>query len=383
MRYSFCKFDSGELNDFLSLFNINILRYPIIKNQKHFRDYTKGFRPNKLPMSILSKIYYDEINQELNSPIQRYLTDITKDYFKDTKIEEIMDSLDEKNQHEVLNELFKEIISSGLFIKPSQIFTLGDVDVDENLIKAFDGILKFTIDIKSEIKKDCESNLSKIYGEKNDKLKEQLIKISKEISKEKNKCKDLEKKDAQKDLIINSRENENSILIDKLNKLGREIDSYEEKIIDLEKKALLIEKKESEIKELKEINTQLEEKIFLLEEISLSPETTRILSAEVLDDLRNEEIKEDEFIYNAKNMFSKEEVLNDSWESLSRNENDKLKIIIDKMNNNKCNHKDIEILDEIEDCIQYKYIMIKALKVLFYKYLEQESIKKTIDQNFK
>ncbi|MDD4781858.1 MAG: hypothetical protein PHT02_14815 [Tissierellia bacterium] len=382
MRYSFNKFNSDELNDFLSLFNINILSYPISKNQKHFRNYIRGFRPNKLPIKILSKIYYDEINQEINSPLQRYLTDITKDYFKNTKIEELIGSLDEKDQYETLIEIFKEIISLGLFVKTSHIFTLAEVDVDKNVLKAFDEILKFTIDTKNEIKKDCESNINKTYEEKYNKLNEQLIKTSNELSKERSKLKDLEKIKTQKELIISSRENENNLLIQKLNKLNREVETYEEKVIDLEKKVQCIEKKESEIKELKKINTQLEEKNYLLEENSLSPETTRILSTEILEDLRNEEIKEDKFISDARKIFSKEETLDVSWEGLSRKEGIKLRIIIETMKNNKCNHNDIEILDEIEDYIQYKYIMIKALKVLFYKYLEQESTKKTIDQNF-
>jgi len=383
VRYSFHKFDFDELNDFLTLFNISILSLPIGKNQKHYRNYIKGFRPNKLPLRILSKIYYDEINQEINSPLQKYLTEITKDSFKETKIEELVDSLNVENHYTILVEIFKEVCSTGFNILPSRIFKLADIEVDDNLAKTFDEILEFSINEQNEIKKDCENNFNKLYEEKSSKLTEQLNKCNGDLSKEKNKLRNLEKIEMQKDLMISSREKENNLLIGKLNELNQKIENNKEEVRDFEKNRAYIEKLEIEIKKMKSTILQLEEKNFLLEENSLSPETAHILSAEVLEDLRKQEIKEDEFISKAKNVISKDETLDMTWKSLSSDENVNLNIIIEIMKNNKCNNEDIAILDEIEDCIQYKYIMIKALKVLFYKYLEQKSCKKTIDQNFK
>jgi len=181
---------------------------------------------------------------------------------------------------------------------------------------------------------------------------------------------------------MDSHKAENNLLIDKVKQASVEIEAYKEKLHDFGTKKIFISKLQAEVSKLKKQIMELEEDIAILEEHSLSPEMVRDMCKEVLEDIKAEGIEEEEFFSEASNIFSEDETISVSWGKLSVDEERKLDKIIKKMECNYVENEDIVLLDEIENNIQYKYMLIKGLKVIFYKYLEQETANKTIDQKF-
>lgn len=382
MKFKLQNLSSEDIKDVLELYSDNILSKPIMENNKHFEKYTKGFRLNKLHRYILDKIYCDEIQKDDESKLGNYLIYLLKNTFSGTKIVELVEKADNCDVLETAIELQKEIFVAKLTIFPTHIFMLADIEVDERIKKVIINYNHFFIDEKVRINEECEKRISAIYEEKNEKLRIQCEKCSSELTIEKNKSKVLDRLAKQKDSNIDSINKENSLLIDKLNQTNAEVKIYKTKLCDYDAQIKLNSKLQEINKELKKQIENLEGDCDKLKESFLSPEIVRSMCDEVLDDLRSKGIEEKVLIEKANNIFSENETLSTSWEKLSIDEIDKLGEITRKMGNNYIENDDIELLDEIENNIQYKYMLIKGLKVVFYKYLENEIAKGTIDQMF-
>lgn len=382
MKYTMKNFESGEIKDLLELFTENILCKPIIESQKYYEKYTRGFRINKLHKYIIDKIYCDEILKREGSQLENYLVNLLKANFEGTKIEEIVDKAIDYNVFEIALELQREILCSNLLISPDKIFMLAEIELDIKTKMILKDYYQLIISEHKRIEEKCEKQMSDIYERKIDKIESRYENSLSELALEKNKSKILEELEKQKEKTIDSDKEEKNILIDKIKQLNAEIEMSQIKLQDFETNKIIIKKLQEEVIKFKKQIVELEENIDIIEEHYLSPEVVRDMCKEVLEDIKSEVIQDDDFYSNANNIFSEDETIRASWEKLSVSEEKQLSKIIKKMESNYVESNDIGLLDAIENNILYKYMLIKGLKVIFYKYLEQETANNSIDHKF-
>lgn len=383
MNYTLQMFNTDELEELLLLFSETVLCDPISKKQKDFKKYMNGFRANKLPRYILDKIYCKEIHAAEGSFLEKFIIENLKLNFKNTRIEELVDSVTEEDATNVAAELEKEIIHVGLTISPKQVFILAGYTINKSNNHNIDAYHQLVMDEIQRVRDECTANLISKYEEKYINFNADYEQSKTSLTIERNTIKNLKELGKQKDAILGVRETENSLLKEKLLKLTSECDFLKNKFHDYTAKVTQINKLQNEIIELKNQIEELGTEISRLESCALSPETVRELSLEVIEDLKSNNITEKNFISEAINMFAVQETLNESWNKLSNLEEERLNIIIKKMEADSICNNDIDKLDAVEDYVHYKYMIIKGLKVIFYRYLEQKSGKRTIDQKFK
>lgn len=420
MNYTFKYFNNDELIDFLKVYPYGDLCKFISDNSKHFRSEIKGFRPNRLPPTLLYKIYCNEIFSSPNSLLEKYVINIAKFNFKDTKIEELIDTMDDN----ILITSFKieeEIREKGLTVSSKHILKLAGLEIDDDIINLIDSLNQLVSKEKErsalEATNKCRSlydndlqNVNKKYKScleerkiqktKNIELIKSLDlctnKLNKQISKNSklvDMSSELEQKvnelndELKKFITIKGKFNdlkiENENYTRKIQRLSNCIDELKNQIIDhdVDKERLDILKKETEL--YKNTINELRNENEALERSQLHIDVVKQLSLELLDDLQTENISEKDFIKEAKRYFSSEEDIKESWEKLNNLEINELISIEEKMRKNKVTNEDIHILDDIENYVQYKYIIIKGLKIVFYKFLEQESMQKTVAYMYK
>ncbi|WFA10072.1 hypothetical protein [Tissierella sp. Yu-01] len=420
MNYTFKYFNNDELIDFLKVYPYGNLCKFISDNSNHFRSEIKGFRPNRLPPSILYKIYCDEIFNSHDSLLEKYVINMAKLNFKDTKIEELIDTMDD-NILITLIKIEEEIREKGLTVSSKHILKLAGFEVDDDISNLIDFINqliykekeKSTLEATNRCKSLYENELQNVNKKYNSCLEERKIqktknkeliksldlctnKLNKQISKNSklvDMSSELEQKikemnDDLKDFTtikgkFNDLKIENENYARKIQRLSNDIDRLKNQIIDhaVDKERFDILKKETELY-MNTIN-ELRNENEILERSQLHIDVVKQLSLELLDDLQTENISEKDFIKEAKRYFSNEENIKESWERLNNLEINELISIEEKMKTNKVTNEDIHILDDIENCIQYKYIIIKGLKIVFYKFLEQESMQKTLAYMYK
>lgn len=382
MNYTFENFSYDEMKDLLILLSNKELSEPITANPKHFSKYIKGFRANKLPQHILYKIYYDEISKFSNSPLGKYLINIFKSNISNTKIEELIDEIDD-NIIEVAAKIEEEIRNAKLFITPVQILKLAGYKIDEDVIKIIDRYSKLISREKEKVVEEISKRIDSSYKNEITNIKNDYAKCIEELKAEKEKGKKLTKSLNNNKLKIEQKIKEQDNLKDKYKELTRVKEKLEKDVVTNNKKNEKLYELESQVKLLMDKLNKLEKENKNLKIKVLTAEDVKRLSYELLEDLRIQNISDEEFINYAKEYFSDEETINESWHKLNSTEIDKLSTIVEKMGKNIIVHNDIITLDEIENCIHYKYIIIKGLKILFYEYLEQQNILKTIEQNYK
>lgn len=420
MNYTFKYFNSDELIDFLKVYPYGDLCKFISDNSKHFRTAIKGFRPNKLPPAILYKIYCDEIFNSPGSLTEKYVINIARFNFKDTKIEKLIDIKDD-NLLITSIKIEEEIREKGLTVSSKHILKLAGIEIDDDISNLIDSINNLITKEKEkselEATNKCKTlfdnelqNINKKYNDcseerntlktKNKELIKALELCTNKLNKQMSENSKLVNKSSELEQQINNIKNElegNTIIKRKFDKLKVDNQNYIKKVQGLSKnneklneqiKNHSIEKEKSDFlekenelfkKEINELNNEIE----VLERRQLHINVVKQLSMELLDDLKTENITEKEFIKEAKRYFSSDENITESWEKLNALEKDRLKTVAKKMKINEVTDVDIGILDDIENYIQYKYIIIKGLKIIFYKFLEQENIKKTIVSMYK
>lgn len=383
MNYTLQNISFDELKEFLSLFAKQVLCKPISKNPKHYQKHASGFRLNNLPEHILYKIYFEEIHSEEENLLEKFLIENSKLCFKDTKIEELVDSVDENNLLTVAPELEKEILHAELTISPKQVFMLAGYLVESQQGKSMDAYHTFFLEESKLIKKSSEEKLLDKHNEKYTKLQNSYDDILSSLTIERNAVKDLKEIVKQKDSKIDALGSENMLLKEKLKTEITENGLLREKLNELEKKISDLNKLIKDNLSLKKKIDDLESELDKVKEQIISPETVRQLSIDVLEDLKSSDITEETFLNEAESFFMEDETLNKSWQKLSLTEQEKLFTIVDKMEQNSVEDMDMGILDIIENMVYYKYMIVKGLKIIFYRYLEQKSAKRTIDQKFK
>lgn len=373
MDYSVKHLSYDELKEFLLCFPYNILSMPIVKNEKHFskQKLAKGFRANKIPMLRLAQIYYDEIQSVIDTPLESFLISSSKHNLENTQIEQIIDDCDDKNILETSCKVEGEIIKAGLTISPKHVFWLANKPISENEAKIMDSYHNLIIKKLKEEKEECSEKLSIEYKEKYTELENQYFIVNSEITTERNRVRDLNGIIKQKDAMINAKDNETQALNQRISKLATDLKVAKEKVAEFDEikgKAIMLK---SNSEKLERIIDELNNQIAVLQEKTLDPEMIKDICVEVLEDLRTSE--NEDFTMKAKEFFMKDEMLNESWRRMSNDATNKIENIIHKMKLDDIKQDDIEILDVIENYIYFSFMIIKGLKVVFYRYLEQET----------
>lgn len=382
MIYNLQKMSKEELNAFLDLFSISTLCNPIAKMPKHFQKFTSGFRTTNIPKPMLYKIYYDEIHSELDSPMKNFLINNCKLNFADTRIEELVDGTTPENLLKIASELEGEILHAKLTISPSQVYKLAGYDLLEEQVQIMESYHTMCISEMKSVKEETTAVTTKENDEKYEKLNGLYERVTKSLLAERNEVSTLNKIIKQKDTKINSKEKETALLQEKLQEALNKLLNHDKKISILEERTKLVGKLLEEANNMKDHCEKLEIDLVEAKKHELTPQMVHEMRKDVIEDLRSRGLSEEKLLADADSVFKADETIDISWTNLSAIESENILYILEKMNANEIGGNDIENLDLIENMVLYKYMIVKSLKTVFYKYLEQRLGERTIDQNF-
>jgi hypothetical protein len=383
MDYSLNTLTNDQLMELFDQIPEVLFRDLLAKNQKRFEKskYIKRYRINKLPKAIIYKIFGDEILSVPNTVLERNLIKFIKLNLEDTNIEVIVKAF----ANDVFNtacEIEKEVISAGLTVSPAMILLITKHSITDGEKALIDSYHKLCLETQnSSIKKtkvEIEEKNNQKYVDllkKYDKIKEDLSIVSKETTTLKNEL-------CSKENNIKYKEQEVYALTSRVKATDLEIDQLKIRFSDYSEKVRAISEKSKEIKSLTTQNEELHRTISNLSATTLSPDCVLEMCVEILDDLKQESIGDGELVREAKALFSENESVLAAWIGLSSKEKEKMDNIIFLMNENKITHNDIEALENVESYIQIKYMIVKSLIVVFYKYLEQNASHKKLVGKF-
>ncbi len=383
MDYSLNRLTKEQVTELFDEIPEGVLRDFLTKGQKHFEKskYIKGYRINKLPKAIIYKIFINEILSVPNTALELNLIGFIKSNFKDTNIEAIVDAF----SNDVFSTAFaveKELITNGFTVSPAMILLITKHSITDGEKAMIDSYHKLYLETQEKAikktKEEIEENSNQKYNtllDEYNKTKYTLSIVRKEVSSLKNDLSSMES-------IVKNGEQEASALTSRVKVVDMEIDELKRRFADYGEKVHIISEQAKEIKYLTTQNEELQYAISNLSASVLSPNCVTEMCAEILDDLKQESIGAEELVRQAKTLFSESESVLGAWLRLSDKEKENMEHIVRLMNENTIANNDIDILENLESYIHMKYMIVKSLIVVFYKYLEQNTSQKKLSGKF-
>lgn len=390
MKYTLHTLKADYIIELFDLIPDSIFHALIGKHDKYFKKNKSfsGFRVNKAPRKLIYKVFADEIYSKSNIMIEKDLIDILKVNIKETNIEEILSTFTQ-DIFSISYELEKEILLSGLTISPSLLLLVSNHNISE--------IEKLTIDkyhtlylenkkcltekVKLEAKEVSNDKFKKIIKE-NDKNKEILEYERKEVQSLKKEIVSLKGDIDALNLDIEVINKSIQIKDNEINTLTKKNTNNKEKITNYKKDIQDLTTQVKEAIKLKSENVKLNNIIEELKDSVLSPNTILEICSEIIDDLKGTAIDDKQLLFKSKEWFNENQSVIEAWEIMTAKENEMIKNIVSKMESNNIKNNDIEEVENIENCIYMKYMILKSLIVVFYKYLEQGVSNKSIGKMF-
>ena len=381
MKYSVKQLSKEELLVLLESFSGSYLSIPIIKAPKLFESKTKGFRLNKLPRNILHMLYYDDIIGSQNSILEKHLISNMSTCFNETGISELLENF-RGTVLELAAQLEIIISKNDLKISPHTILLVCEYDCsseDINTIKAFHN---YIITVTTQQKSAHETSYSELKKHFEEEAKEQEQKSS-------FKYKDLEKKyqtslqnfndcmNERDRLVLDVKHLTNNLtettrLVDTLRYQLRDYDTLSKKATDQHNEILYLNE---QIEKLNDIIQNLETKV-------LSPDDVLDICQEVLADLNSADLEERELKKIALDIFSDDLSIVDAWKLLDDIDKKNIENVYNEMEKRRVSDSRITDLDSIENNVYIRFMIIKSLKVVFFRFLEQNMQKSNIKKPF-
>lgn len=394
MRYNVTKLDKDAICSLLEAFSIETLSTPIKDNPKKFQKDIKGFRPNKMPILKLQQIYCDAIKSN-SKIISNFLDEIVKERLDSIRVSNILETYD-NNLIDTVFSLKERLVESKCAFRIKTIFSMSDISLsvqETTLLENLEvGLVKVFDSVQANNQKVDEVETTKV---KLNKLNEKYSKTVADNKKEKQGLKDdLEltiRKNKQQDKELSMMKNTLDSIRKKLEAVSQEKETLE---IQMQEMKLKLERKTDDTKNQGQIIKRLEaDKEKLIEQISDSLQTISQLKThqfssynvfetveEVIRTLRVDKDKESKLEEYVAERFSVSTTILDAWDNISKESNDIVTYICNKMDENIINTFDIEKLNNLERDICIEYIISKSIKSLCIRFLEQEERKDTIEE---
>jgi DNA repair exonuclease SbcCD ATPase subunit len=379
-----------EYHQVLKQLSINELRQPFINDNKLWKRRISGFGPQAIPCNILSIAYYEEIKSG-NSILQKYLISKITKYLKDKKVFDYIENSDE--HHDVLKWIdFGYKLSKANCEIPGPIvlklFSFEVTDKELDYIQyGFEMMEKEKIENEQRINalilsnQELEAKISELTSKldmtnsQKISLGEHLQEIKKSEEQLKNENFNLLDKLSNSETLIHRIEKELQETTNENRKLQLSCKSYFEEISELKQQ---LNETENIIKNLNQkLAESNKEKLYEYEV------TIKRIAGEVIEELNIElDISKQEFTELCQKLDADLNLVN-VWNSIFSKDNRLITYTEDVMRSNNVTISDLDNLDELENNIIFKYIIIKSLKALFFEYLSIMERRESIASRFK
>ncbi len=385
MDISISEINKEELRAILRVLPIEQMRTPIIDDNKLAKRYISGFRANNVTYIQLIPVYYQEIHNH-NTDVERALKSALYSYIKECNLEEKLELLSEDVTWEKCIELGIAIGESGCEIGIDILLKISSStlpDEQKNLISMLQEKELKNIANSEKIVSEYEKKISE-----NDKEIERLKKEVNTSSEKRRKSEELRKEEEAKAI---TRENRIGSLEQQLNDLslekeeiGAELNKKDQKIEQAEatikEQEIQIKKASSELKLLQdELAKATEDNKKLQDKRQLEfDEAIKRLVSDTIEDLKEDydiEISEYEKIVGE---LGEDKSILSTWELISK----KNALIIDEIQNSMRNNiVKMDIIDqcnEVENNVLLKYVIVKAIKSLYFELMSSSEKNKKI-----
>lgn len=381
MDYSIKQLSKEEFLVLLEAFSDSYLLISIVKAPKRFESKVKGFRLKKLPKNILHMLYYNEIHGAKNSFLEEHLITNLTECFDDAGISDLVENF-KGTVFELSTQLESLISKSNLNISPHTVLLVSGYDCSQEDINTIKVYHNFIIAVTTQQKVDCEASCTELKKHFEEETKDQEQKFSqkyKELERNLQECKNtLHDCEYEKDRSavetsrLNNTITETKRLVDTLRSQLRDYDALNKKATD---QCAEISSLNEQIEKLNAVIQNLETKV-------LSPDDVLDICREVLDDLTAAGLDERELKKIAHETFTDDMSIVDAWTLLEEFDQKTIEEVFSEMKKGRVSDSRIRDLDNIENNVYIRYMIIKSLKVIFFKFLEQNIQKSSIRKHF-
>ena len=388
MKLDVNELSKEELRNLMKPLSIEILRIPVKENVKLEKKYITGFRVSSVTYIQLVPLYYQEIHSG-NNYVERALLSSITDYLEEKKLIEQIKSLIENQQWNNCVKIGIILGNSICEIDFSIIAKIFSIEIPNEKSEAISLICEQiceekinnnnTLENHEKEKHDLEIQIEKLGRDKIsiDEKKRAAIKKRESVERE---LRDIENSLKQKQNIVEER---NTTIIENELKIKKQAALISEQEVSLHEYKEKINEKDSKIKELNEKIVELEEKFteFNEEKIAEYNDAIQKLVIDTIEDLKENYMLEVDQFDEIINSIDGDHSVIAIWNRLSSFNASIIEEVETAMRSNKVTADIIVRCDEIENNILVKYIILRAIKSLYFEYLSMNEKNGSISSN--
>lgn len=408
---TFRHFSPQDMKELLIGYNESFLRMPLKNPTKSLIQYVpKGFRPNKLSNDLLLKMYVDAIVDGY-SPLTDYVLQEAKKNLEQTGIADIIKQIKEGDPESLLRAVYQidcELKMVGFNISADLTLLLSGVkcpkDIQTIAQQACALFKEKTKDAYEKGKRHGIENAEKAALDTIDAEQRKILKQKGILEDERENhratrdaltsCKDeVHKVQAKLNELI---ENEIPALQEDNRREKKNLENAEKQIQRLRddsmKKDLRIQALEQRIHEQEIINEELLKKDLIIDEMKIklkdaetftfSAEVIRSICIDALDELRANSLSGIEIFGLAKEKFNENTTIPDAWQQISNDSTVLVEKLVKAFSEKQYSEDQLDVLDDIENDILIKYLIVKSLRAILFRMLENDSQHQKINDKF-
>lgn len=385
MRMNVNELSRDEFRNLMKHLSIVALRIPVKENVKLYKKYITGFRASSVTYIQLVPLYFQEIHNA-NKDVERALLSSVNKYLEERGLREQIELLDDQQEWKNCVQMGIELGNSMCEIDFEIIIKIFSIDMPIEKIEAIAIIcnqlceqhknMTTTISEHEKEKQDLETLIEKLNRDKSN-LEDKKKSANKQRDvgeKELKGCNDLLKQTQaefeKKNTVIKEHEVElkkNAALIS-----GQEqsLKDYKEKLSD----------SDLQIKDLKEEIVAIEKELSEHNEKKINEYNAAIdkLVIDTIEDLKENYSLDAQQFDKIINSIDGEHNVYEVWRRLSDINASIIADIEVAMRSNIVTTDIIDRCDDVENNILVKYIILKAIKSLYFEYLSRNEQKSNI-----
>jgi len=364
---------------------IESLREPLSIDNKLWKKHIKGFAPGSTPLHLLVNMYYTEIKSG-NTKLQSNLEKLINGYIYNKVSSDRIKAINQEGSLEMLLNFGIDLAKEHFDLDIKLLFKIVENNIDEEKIviitNAYNSYNKEFLNLeleKNSILIELEESKSSInrLNSANKKLQNNIRNLDENISEYKKNISRLESLAVDKDKLLNDlglRNEELNKILEQKNKKEAELEHSCKQYADNNES---LKSKNIELTNyIKNISEEFEE--YRQQKSLLFNDTIAKLVKDTISDLDiNFDLEENEYS-KILECIEGEHSLCNVWSAITNKNIKYLNDIENSMKTNIIHISQLDILDELENNVCFKFITLKALKVLFFEYLGQQEKEKTI-----
>lgn len=355
---------------------IESLRAPLLADHKLEKKYITGFRASNVTYLQLVQLYYQEIHN-MNIKVERSLKSALYSYIEKYNLTDLIDSISDELSWEDSVQLGIQLGESGCEIGFELLLKIASKNICNEKKKLLIMLQKNGVKRRVD-QKEVAAN----YQEKVDELSNLVEKLKKEVNSANGRKEQVlfKKKELDTEVLRLKAEKKKAeskidILNIELTEVRQAFDKKEKELEQTEKSLSLqndkVKERENVIVELQTVINDIKAKNKILEEqkkLRYEEAIVRLVT-DTIEDLREEydiDIKEFDSILAGVN--GETSIIN-VWNHISSTNEQLIGEVENELKKNKINMEIIDKCDEVENLILAKYVMIKAIKSLYFEHM--------------